>query len=164
MKIFTYKNTLLVSLSLALIAIGIAQYYEHVLHYQPCAMCYEERIPYYILIALIGLALISGKFVNKYLIITVGVIMFFSALYGSYHAGMEWGFWQGPSSCTSIPINTEVDFLTLLNTIKIVPCDYASWRLFGISFAGYNVLVSSLIVGLSGFVVYINNKKSKKSV
>ncbi len=160
MSIFTYRNSLTLSLALACIAIGTALYFEHVLNYQPCALCYEERIPYYILIAISAVALLTDRLIGKILIISLGVLMLFSSLYGAYHAGVEWGFWAGPASCTGTSnITAEMDLLALVQDVKIVPCDIANWRMFGLSFAGYNAIVSWVIFELFCFALYINRAK-----
>ncbi len=58
---------------------------------------------------------------------------------GVYHAGVEWHFWAGPSACTgsAFQIVGKLD----LNA-HVVSCDHAAWRLFGISMAGYNAIIS----------------------
>ena len=38
-----------------------------------------------------------------------------------------------------------------LNSIHVVRCDEAAWRLFGISLAGYNVLISLLLAAIAGY-------------
>lgn len=154
----TYRNTLWICLLLSLTAIGTALFYEYVLNYQPCVMCYEERLPYYALIAISALALIFDKIIGRPLIILLGVMMFFASLYGGYHAGVEWGFWPGPISCTGSDLNISVDtdLLAMVQKVKIVPCDVANWRTFGISFAGYNALTAMLIALICAFSVQKN--------
>ena len=34
------------------------------------------------------------------LLVIIAVIFAGSAVFGDYHAGVEWGFWPGPTSCT----------------------------------------------------------------
>lgn len=150
-----YKTALSLSLALALTAICTALFYEYVLNYQPCVMCYEERLPYYALIVLSVFGLLSGAVVRKYLLIGLAILMFLASLYGGYHAGVEWGFWPGPDSCTGSDLNlsADIDLLALVQDVKIVPCDVANWRTFGISFAGYNALTAMLIAVICGFAV-----------
>jgi len=38
-----------------------------------------------------------------------------------------------------------------LNSIHVVRCDEAAWRLFGISLAGYNVLISLVLAAIAGY-------------
>ena len=67
------------------------------------------------------------------LIVTTGAL-------GVFHAGVEWKLWAGPSACTGNPV--EFNGLQGLNVRSIVRCDEAAWRLFGISMAGYNAIIS----------------------
>ena len=65
---------------------------------------------------------------------------------GTYHSGVEWGFWQGPTDCTGPVVNlgSAGDLLSRLDTVKVVRCDEVQWRFLGLSLAGYNVLISLL--------------------
>jgi disulfide bond formation protein DsbB len=38
-----------------------------------------------------------------------------------------------------------------LNSIHVVRCDEAAWRLLGISLAGYNVLISLALAAIAGY-------------
>ena len=63
---------------------------------------------------------------------------------GTYHSGVEWGFWQGPTDCTG-PIGnlgSAGNLLQRLDTVKVIRCDEVQWRFLGLSLAGYNVLIS----------------------
>ena len=68
---------------------------------------------------------------------------------GAYHAGVEWGFWPGPTSCTGgAGITGGLPDLTQ----KVVQCDEVQLRIFGLSFAGWNAVVSwgCALVGVYG--------------
>jgi disulfide bond formation protein DsbB len=58
---------------------------------------------------------------------------------GVYHAGVEWQFWAGPKDCTASAFQNSG---ALDLNAHVVSCDHAAWRLFGISMAGYNALIS----------------------
>ena len=62
----------------------------------------------------------------------------------AYHAGVEWGFWQGPTDCTGPVGNlgSAGNLLERLDTVKVVRCDEVQWKFLGLSLAGYNVLIS----------------------
>lgn len=127
-----------------------AWYFEYVLKYLPCPLCYQQRIPYYFAIPLGILIGAFASFGGSRQLVRVGLyllalILIVSAGMGVYHAGVEWGFWQGPASCaagapSSAPIG---NILESLGKTRAVPCNEAAWRLFGISLAGYNALVSA---------------------
>jgi disulfide bond formation protein DsbB len=134
-----------------------AWYFQFVLHYQPCHLCLIERIPYYIVIPLSLLLAIAARANGPRLLVATGLVALLiaaliSAALGAYHAGIEWGFWLGPSDCTGplINLNSGGSLLDQLNTIHVVPCDKAAWRLLGISLAGYNVLMSLALAAIAG--------------
>ncbi len=70
---------------------------------------------------------------------------------GTYHAGVEWGFWPGPTECTGSGVNlgNAGNLLEQLDTVKVIRCDEVQWRFLGISLAGYNVLISLLMAVLA---------------
>jgi disulfide bond formation protein DsbB len=76
--------------------------------------------------------------------------MLCSAALGSYHAGVEWRWWPGPTDCSG-PISdfTAKPLLDQLRTMRIVRCDEAAWRFLGLSLAGYNVLISLALAGIA---------------
>src|SRR5258707_15460540 len=67
-----------------------------------------------------------------------------NAWLGTYHAGVEWGLWQGPTDCTGPVGNlgSAGNLLERLDTVKVIRCDEVQWRFLGLSLAGYNVLIS----------------------
>src|SRR5690606_21749977 len=70
----------------------------------------------------------------------------------AYHAGVEYKWWPGPSTCTGGGlVSNSLEALTAeLNGGKHLPrCDAAAWTLFGISLAGYNMLISLALFVLS---------------
>jgi len=81
----------------------------------------------------------------------LGVIFVVSFGLGVFHAGVEWKLWAGPAGCggrlTTTAPSLE-DFRKSLNTARVVLCDEAAMRILGLSFAGWNAVVSALIAGL----------------
>lgn len=127
-----------------------AWYFQYVLNYVPCPLCYQQRIPYYFAIPLgvaVGaLALYGGsRTLVRLGLYLLALVLLVSAGMGAYHAGVEWGFWQGPTSCAAgAPSTAPIgNILDSIRNIRAVPCNEAAWRLFGISLAGYNAIVSA---------------------
>jgi disulfide bond formation protein DsbB len=123
--------------------------------YAPCELCLKERIPYYAGMALAVLAALFAARRSFRLAQAAffGLILIFaaSAVFGVYHAGVEWGFWPGPSSCTGAigkPASMQ-EFLHQLNSIKVVRCDAAAIRILGLSLAGWNAVISGLLAGIA---------------
>ena len=112
----------------------------------PCEMCHWQRWPLdvAIVVGLGGVGLtISGIIDKKYVPLlawtALGLIAISGAL-GAYHAAVEWKFLPGPASCTGARF--VYHGATDLNTFHTIRCDEPSWRLLGISLAGYNALFS----------------------
>jgi disulfide bond formation protein DsbB len=74
-----------------------------------------------------------------------------SAIFGAYHAGVEWGFWPGPTECTGAlqRAASVSDFLKQLESVKVVRCDSAALRILGLSLAGWNALISAGLAALA---------------
>jgi len=73
---------------------------------------------------------------------------------GAYQAGVEWKFLPGPTSCTGARFEFH-GAADLVNAAPVVRCDEASWRLFGISLAGYNAVFSLGAAGLGAYLLSI---------
>jgi disulfide bond formation protein DsbB len=139
--------------AVALIGAWIFQYGFDIL---PCELCLKQRYAYYFVIVaggLLGLAAWRGA---SGLWIAVGLVALALATLanaglGAYHAGVEWGFWQGPTTCSGPLVNlgTAANLLEQLNKVKVVRCDEVQWRFLGLSLAGYNVLISLLMTALA---------------
>lgn len=151
--------------AIAIAAIGVAAilgayFFQYVVKLAPCPLCLEQRVPYYIAIPLaLVVAYIAGKGAPRSLV-TLGLVLLVvaalvSAGLGVYHAGIEWKLWVGPTECTGdITSFNGGDLMSQIRTTSVVRCDEAQWRLFGISLAGYNVLVSLLLaaIGAAGIL------------
>ena len=87
-----------------------------------------------------------------YIGVALGAAIFvWSSYMGAFHAGVEWGFWAGPSACTGTGTGSAgLDFNQLQtgNIDRVVPCDQVQFRFLGISLAGYNALISLAIVAM----------------
>lgn len=139
---------------IGLIAIAGAWFFQIVIDLVPCPLCLQQRWPYYLGLPLIaaGIALSGGRGNRAawWIFAAAALAFMISAGLGSYHSGIEWGWWQGPTGCSTgagAPANAG-NLLQQMATTKVVPCDEAAWRLFGLSLAGYNVLASLAVAGL----------------
>ncbi len=153
------KKQLLVALAILVIAsasIAGALVFE-ALGYIPCELCLKERIFYYAATPFAGLALFFAargpQTFLRVVFATLAVVFLASASFGAYHAGVEWGFWPGPTECTGTfhRAATVEDFLKQLETVKVVRCDSAALRISGLSLAGWNAVIS---VGLAALAVF----------
>jgi disulfide bond formation protein DsbB len=143
------------ALSLAIFAILTALGFQYIGGYVPCMLCYMERYAYYagIPVLFIALILTAGGYrqLAAILFFLAGLAFLANAGLGVYHAGAEWKFWPGPSTCgggESLSTSTG-NLLNDLQHIKVIKCDEAALRFLGISFAGWNVVASALVMVMS---------------
>jgi disulfide bond formation protein DsbB len=135
-----------------------AWFFQYVLGYLPCHLCLQERIPYYVIIPLslvVALA-VRTRAPRAWLgfgLAILGIAALCGVALGTYHAGVEWGFWPGPTDCTGTlwDLKSGGSLYDQLDSIHIVPCDKAAWRFLGISLAGYNALISLAMAGFASF-------------
>lgn len=138
-------------LFLAFAVILAALGFEYIGGYIPCPLCLQQRYAYYAGVPLLfgALILLSAGERQWAALIFLGVSIFFlaNAGIGIYQSGAEWKFWDGPATCaTAQPIATSAgDLFKNLDKTTVIRCDEAAWRFLGLSFAGWNVLVSLLI-------------------
>jgi disulfide bond formation protein DsbB len=143
------------ALALALILGALG--FQYIGHMPPCEMCHWQRWP---LIAAAVLGILSGFFVKRedqmvWIALVVILCVAASGAIGVDQAGVEWKWWAGPSACTG----NRIDFhgLSDLNVPGQTRCDLPSFRLFGLSLAGYNALIS-LGSALIGFVLLLRRR------
>lgn len=144
-------RAVVVVFGLSLATIAAAWGFEIIGGYVPCDLCLKQRWAYYAVVPL-ALGLIFAGQAGRQEIVRSGLvvcalIMIAGAGLGVYHAGAEWGLWLGPQSCGSGAGLSGG--LPDLGKARVIRCDEAQWRLFGLSFAGWNVIASLGIAGLA---------------
>lgn len=105
----------------------------------PCEMCWWQRYPHFVALAFAVLAFLMPS--SRALVWLAALAIAISAGIGGFHAGIEYGWWQGFTACTS-NVLPEGDPLQAILNAPITRCDVAPWSLFGISLAGWNFLIS----------------------
>ena len=134
--------------------VGGALVFEHGYGYLPCKLCLQQRWPYYAAVPLALVTAFSPRGVSRLGLAALALLFLISAGLGTYHAGVEWGLWLGPSDCGgggAAPTANVTDFMKSLNQIRVVSCTEAAWRFLGLSLAGWNVLISLALVATAGW-------------
>jgi disulfide bond formation protein DsbB len=154
----TTATAALLVLVIASATIAGAWFFQLVVGLQPCPMCLEQRYAYYALIPLSALvALGAARGAPRPLLIAALVVIALIAagnsIFGVYHSGVEWKFWQGPTDCTGplVDFGKAGGLLDQLDKVKVVRCDEVQWRFLGLSLAGYNALISALLAAIAGW-------------
>lgn len=105
----------------------------------PCEMCWWQRWPHF---AALGVAVVAWIGPMKRIWVALAALAIItSGLIGGFHAGVEYGWWEGITGCTADLGNVDV---MNPNSSSLIRCDVAPWSLFGISLAGWNFLFSTL--------------------
>lgn len=116
----------------------------------PCELCLEQRMAYYWGLPVLALVLILWNRLPLpvwYAAIAVGAAVFaWSTYMAGYHAGVEWGWWPGPTACTGTGTALSFNDLSAGALQPVIACDAVQFRFLGISLAGYNALLSAAIV------------------
>jgi len=142
------------SYSLAMI-LG-ALFFQYVLGVLPCEMCHWQRWPHdgAIVAGLGGALLCYTRVIDrntvKFLVWLALLLILTTAMIGGYQALVEWKLVAGPESCTGPRFVLSANMN--LNA-PVVRCDAPGWRLFGLSLAGYNFLISTSVAVLGALLL-----------
>lgn len=131
-------------LPVALLSGAVGSQYIGGLH--PCEMCYWQRWPHSVAIALALLAFTAsaGSRNARVLTLLAALAIAVSGAIGVYHAGVEAKIFEGFTQC-SANVTTGLSNAELLRQVihaPIVRCDEVQFRFLGISMAGWNAILS----------------------
>jgi disulfide bond formation protein DsbB len=118
--------------------------------YPPCELCLMQRWAYYVGIPFAGFLALAKPSWMKLGLAALALLLAANAVFGVYHSGIEWGWWQGPATCsgngglTAEPGN-------LLESLKKpgVMCNEAAIRILGLSLAGWNAIICGALAVLA---------------
>ena len=158
LKVKSYLEFIFV---LSIVSLISAFFIEYALGHKPCNLCILERIPYGLAIILIISNYISK--ISEKLIISLLILTFmFSVIISTYHFGIEQGFFDESAICglkDSTELITKEDILNQLAEKK-VSCKDVTFRIFGLSLTGINIILS-LIITIILSKAYIKYEKIK---
>ena len=148
------KSWPLIAALAALAMLAAAHAFQSFGGYQPCTLCLRQREIYWAALAtgLIGFGLgRTGRRHERTASLILGALFVVGGFVAAYHAGAEWKWWPGPTSCSGGGGTVVASAMSdLLSGAKVHPpaCDQAAWRMFGISMAGYNAVISTGLAAL----------------
>ena len=155
------RITLNLILTFSVFALGAAYFIQHILGHKPCNLCLIERLPYIFAIIIISLGLILKKF-EKAIIIFLILIFLAATIISFYHFGIEQGFFKESLVCNldgSITNLSKEDLIKELQQ-QTVSCKDVSFRIFGLSLATINTIIS-LILSVITIKLFLNYGKNK---
>lgn len=142
--------------------LGAAHAFETFGKMAPCHLCLKQREVYWVagtvaLVALVARRTPWSARVRRPFDLLLAAIFLYGAGLAAFHAGVEWKWWPGPTTCTGGGAAAASDLIAMLkgtSAIKAPQCDTAAWVFLGLSMAGWNALaslafaVASLTAGL----------------
>jgi len=136
------RHTLIVLAAGGSAALLLAAFaFQHLGGMAPCKLCLWQRWPHGAAIALGVFALaVPGR-----LLPVLGMFAaLITAAIAAYHTGVERGWWEGPSSCTSGDISalSTQELMDQIMAAPLVRCDDVPWEMFGLSMASWNGIVA----------------------
>ena len=159
----TIKNKFILNVILifSIFALITAYFIQYILGHDPCKLCLIERIPYLAAIIFISLIFILNKY-EKLISLIMALFFVFGAIISFYHFGIEQGFFNESIVCDLDNSNKATSTKNLLKQLekKIVSCKDVTFRLFGLSLATFNTIIS-LIISAIMFKIAINYDKNK---
>jgi disulfide bond formation protein DsbB len=116
----------------------------------PCPLCIWQRWPHVaaVVLAVLGVTVLWRH--TRPLAALGTLAMLVSAGLGTYHTGIEHGWWPGPASCSSGDIgglSTEALMTQIMNA-PLVRCDEIVWEFMGFTLPSLNALISLGLAGL----------------
>jgi len=135
-----------VALIVPVALVGGAYGFQYLAGLTACEMCWWQRYAHFAAIALAVAAFVLRPM--RLWVALAGLAILASALIGGYHAGVEYGWWKGLTECTSlVSFAKGGDPLAAIMNAPIIRCDVVQWKIFGISLAGFNFILSALGAG-----------------
>tara|TARA_B100000902_G_C26729369_1_gene630624 strand:+ start:70 stop:549 length:480 start_codon:yes stop_codon:yes gene_type:complete len=157
-NIFEIKKFYIAIFIVSLLSLLIALYIEFILGYKPCKLCVYQRIPYLVAIFLTFFGISYSK--NFIWLYSLLLIFFSSLILSGYHVGIEQEIFEEFSGCTGSSLNIidKNELLKLLNS-KVNSCKNVDFKIFGLSLATINFLLSIIIIIL--ILKVIKNEKNR---
>ena len=157
------KNRITLNLILifSVFALGAAYFIQHILGHKPCNLCLIERLPYIFAIIIISLGLILKKF-EKAIIVFLILIFLAATIISFYHFGIEQDFFKESLVCNLDGNITNLSKEDLIKELQqqTVSCKDVSFRIFGLSLATINTIIS-LILCVITIKLFLNYEKNE---
>jgi disulfide bond formation protein DsbB len=147
-----------IALIMPLALLGGAYVSQYVFGLYPCEMCWWQRYPHFAALAFAIIAFVRPP--GDVWTALAGLALAVSGAIGAFHAGVEYGWWEGLTACSTDLGSAGRDPLEAIMDAPLVRCDVAPWSLFGISLAGWNFLFSGAAAFVIGWLL-LNGRESR---
>ncbi|HEX8653668.1 MAG TPA: disulfide bond formation protein B [Allosphingosinicella sp.] len=124
----------------------------------PCEMCYWQRWPHFLALALGLLSFALAARMpdrGRSLVWLAALAILTSGAIGAYHAGVELKIFEGFTQCSGLGAGNSLhDILSA----PLVRCDQVQWSLLGISMAGWNAILS---IGFACVILWLSLRRPR---
>jgi disulfide bond formation protein DsbB len=139
-------------LGVAILSLASAYLAEYGFGLKPCILCLYERVPYAVVLvaAFLMLALKKSPAANAWLKLLCALTFSVGAGIAFFHVGVEHHWWEGTEKCSGSTLAKTLEELkSQILGAPAVRCDEPAFVFLGISMAGYNLLWSVFLAGLT---------------
>ncbi len=135
----------------ALVALATAWVAQYGFDLFPCELCLYQRLPYMGIVALAGLSTLPVVDPEARRLAAYIAALLFATTAGVavFHVGVEQEWWAAACAPTDAAAFSFDDIRSALQKPGQPACNDIPFTLFGISFAGYNILAGLILAGLS---------------
>lgn len=144
------------ALVIALAMLGAAHSFESFGGLSPCPLCLKQRDIYWFAIA-VALPATTWALLSRsrgtprlaaFLLFAIFVAGTATAV---FHAGGELRYWKLPPTCGGSlgPVSADDLMSALAGRTRVPACDVAAWKMWGISMAGWNAIISAFLAVFS---------------
>lgn len=153
---------MLAAISATALTMALISQYGFDMH--PCYLCLWQRIPYAVVILLAIMGVIATKQMGEkygaFNIALCGIAFLVNSAIAFYHVGVEQTWWG--SSCTLPDLSnmSPEEMMVAIKSAPAVSCGDIQFELFGISMAGYNVI---LCLGLGVYALVASRSVVKNN-
>lgn len=146
----TFRELLLLDAvaSGSILLVALTAQYGFDLH--PCELCIRQRWPYAAIIAigLIGAFGVNTRKIQCWAGILCVALFAIDGGVAFYHAGVEIGWFPGPSDCTNPATGHQTleEMRKAIMEATLVPCNQAMAHFFGLSMAAWNAIAAFILM------------------
>lgn len=144
------------ALVVSALMLAIAHAFETFGGLRPCHMCLEQRQVYWAALGLAAIAILAGATrlgprTPRIASLLLAAVFAYGAYLAAYQTGAEWKWWREPATCQAAGGVTMAQLQALVAgaPASAPSCDKPAWVFLGLSMAGWNFLVSIVLVALS---------------
>ncbi|MCE2926693.1 MAG: disulfide bond formation protein B [Rickettsiales bacterium] len=141
----TRRSLLLATAQFSVLVVGSALVGQYGFDLYPCELCLYQRYPYFaiILVGLYGSIFARSPKLLAALLVFVALMFLTTSGIGAYHTGVEYGWFQGPSACSSGDSSnmTLEEMRAQIMNAPLVSCAQAMAYIFGLSMAAWNAML-----------------------